>query len=63
VSRRAAQREPIRRSRGRSRAAGYLVACSTDDAELRAVTDGLWMQRTSTIMEGGKLCDFRIYKA
>ena len=42
---------------------GYLVACSTDDAELRAVTDGLWMQRTSTIMEGGKLCDFRIYKA
>jgi hypothetical protein len=42
---------------------GYLVACSTDDAELRAATDGLWMQRTSTIMEGGKLCDFRVYKA
>jgi hypothetical protein len=42
---------------------GYLVAWSTDDAELRAATDGLWMQRTSTIMEGGSLCDFRVYKA
>ncbi|HOC42669.1 MAG TPA: L-2-amino-thiazoline-4-carboxylic acid hydrolase [Thermoanaerobaculales bacterium] len=41
---------------------GYLVACSTDDAELRAVTDNLRMQRTSTIMEGGTVCDFRVYK-
>jgi len=49
--------------RERHPSVGYLVACSTDDAELRAVTDGLWMQRTSTIMEGGKLCDFRVYKA
>ena len=29
----------------------------------RAATDGLWMQRTSTIMEGGSLCDFRVYTA
>jgi hypothetical protein len=40
----------------------YLVACSTDEAGPRAVTDGLWMQRTSTIMEGGEVCDFTIYK-
>jgi hypothetical protein len=42
---------------------GYLVACSTDDADLHASTNGLWMQRTSTIMEGGRVCDFRIYSA
>jgi hypothetical protein len=39
----------------------YLVSCSTDEADLRTVTDGLRMQRTSTIMEGGKVCDFRVY--
>jgi len=48
--------------RERHPSVGYLVACSTDEAELRAVTDGLRMQRTSTIMEGGKVCDFRVYK-
>jgi hypothetical protein len=42
---------------------GYLVACSTDDAALRATTDKLWLQRTSTIMEGGNLCDFRVFMA
>jgi hypothetical protein len=40
---------------------GYLVSCSTDDAALLAINDKLRMQRTSTIMEGGEVCDFRIY--
>jgi hypothetical protein len=39
----------------------YLVSCSTDDAGLRATNDSLRMQRTSTIMEGGEFCDFRVY--
>jgi hypothetical protein len=40
---------------------GYMVSCSTDDAGLRAINDKLRMQRTSTIMEGGEVCDFRVY--
>ena len=40
---------------------GYLVACSTDEVECRAFNKNLRMQRTSTLMEGGKVCDFRIY--
>lgn len=40
---------------------GYLISCSTDDAALLATNDRLRMQRTSTIMEGGKVCDFRVY--
>jgi len=40
---------------------GYMIACSTDDAALRAMNDSLRMQRTSTIMEGGEVCDFRVY--
>lgn len=40
---------------------GYLIACSTDEAYARACNDRIRMQRTSTIMEGGKLCDFRYY--
>jgi hypothetical protein len=39
----------------------YLVSCSTDDAALRVVNDTMRMQRTSTIMEGGEVCDFRVY--
>jgi hypothetical protein len=39
----------------------YLVSCSTDDAGLRATNDKLRMQRKSTIMEGGDICDFRVY--
>jgi hypothetical protein len=39
----------------------YLVSCSSDDADLRATNDRLRMQRTSTIMEGGEVCDFRVY--
>jgi len=41
---------------------GYVVACSTDDADIRATTDKLWLQRTSTLMEGGRACDFRVYE-
>jgi hypothetical protein len=40
---------------------GYMMACSTDDVALRASNDSMRMQRTSTIMEGGKVCDFRVY--
>lgn len=49
--------------RERHPSVGYLVACSTDDAAVRARTDKLWLQRTSTLMEGGRVCDFRIYEA
>ena len=40
---------------------GYLIACSTDEAAYRTFNENLRMQRTSTLMEGGKVCDFRIY--
>jgi hypothetical protein len=40
---------------------GYMMACSTDDVALRASNDSMRMQRTSTIMEGAKVCDFRVY--
>ena len=40
---------------------GYLMACSTDEVAYRAFNENLRMQRTSTLMEGGKVCDFRIY--
>lgn len=42
---------------------GYLMACSTDEAACRAFNSSLRMQRTSTLMEGGRFCDFRIYAA
>lgn len=40
---------------------GYLMACSTDEVEYRAFNPSLRLQRTGTLMEGGALCDFRIY--
>ena len=40
---------------------GYLVACSTDEVAYRSFNDKIRMQRTSTLMEGGQVCDFRIY--
>jgi hypothetical protein len=40
---------------------GYLIACSTDEAGMKAFNQNLRMQRTTTIMEGGEICDFRIY--
>jgi hypothetical protein len=42
---------------------GYLIACSTDEAAYKEFNENLRMQRTMTIMEGGKVCDFRIYTA
>lgn len=42
---------------------GYLLACSTDEAGFTAFNDALRMQRTATLMEGGNVCDFRIYAA
>lgn len=40
---------------------GYLMACSTDETAYRAFNPSLRLQRTQTLMEGGALCDFRIY--
>ena len=40
---------------------GYLIACSTDEVFARTCNDKIRMQRTSTLMEGGKLCNFRYY--
>ena len=40
---------------------GYLMACSTDETAYRAFNENLRMQRTSTLMEGGEVCDFRIF--
>jgi hypothetical protein len=39
---------------------GNLVACSGDEASLKAANETLSMQRTSTIMEGAELCEFRV---
>lgn len=47
--------------RERHPAVGYLMACSTDEAAFRAFNPGLRLQRTTTLMEGGEVCDFRIY--
>ena len=47
--------------RERHPSVGYLVSCSTDDAAVRAMNDKVRMRRTSTIMGGGRVCDFRIY--
>ena len=40
---------------------GYLLACAVDNASYRSFNDRLRLQRTSTLMEGGKDCDFRVY--
>jgi hypothetical protein len=42
---------------------GYLLACALDNAAYRSVNDRLRLQRTSTLMEGGSVCDFRVYVA
>lgn len=47
--------------RNRHSSVGYLLSCSTDDAEYRTTNPSLRMQRTTTLMEGGESCDFRIY--
>lgn len=40
---------------------GYLMACSGDNAAYRAINPNLRLCRTMTLMEGGRMCDFRIY--
>jgi hypothetical protein len=40
---------------------GYLISCSTDEVAYRTRNPALRMQRTSTLMEGGACCDFRMY--
>jgi hypothetical protein len=40
---------------------GYLLACSMDETSYRGMNPRIRMQRTTTLMEGGALCDFRIY--
>ena len=40
---------------------GYLMACSTDEVAYKAINPNLRLQRTSTLMEGGDYCDFRVY--
>ena len=47
--------------RERHPAVGYLMACSTDEVAYRAFNRSLRMQRTQTLMEGGEMCDFRVY--
>ncbi len=40
---------------------GYLLACASDNAAYRSINERLRLQRTSTLMEGGSECDFRVY--
>jgi hypothetical protein len=40
---------------------GYLLACSLDDPVYRSANERIRLQRTSTLMEGGTECDFRLY--
>jgi len=40
---------------------GYMLACSMDETNYRAVNPRIRMQRTITLMEDGPGCDFRIY--
>jgi hypothetical protein len=40
---------------------GYMLACALDNAAYRSFNDRLRLQRTSTLMEDGSECDFRVY--
>lgn len=40
---------------------GYLIGCSQDEFDPKIYNKNIQLQRTSTIMEGGKICDFRYY--
>ena len=40
---------------------GYMLACSVDNAAYRSFNNRIRLQRTSTLMEGGTQCDFRVY--
>jgi hypothetical protein len=39
----------------------YIMACSTDEAAYKAFNKTLRLQRTTTLLVGGKSCDFRVY--
>lgn len=47
--------------RERHPSVGYLMACSTDEIAYKAFNNSIRMQRTRTLMEGGEMCDFRVY--
>jgi hypothetical protein len=38
-----------------------MVACALDNAIYRSFNSRIRLQRTSTLMEGGTECDFRVY--
>ena len=40
---------------------GYLLACSVDNAAYGLLNERIRLQRTCTLMEGGEVCDFRVY--
>ena len=40
---------------------GYLLACSLDNAAYQSFNQRIRLQRSSTIMEGAQICDFRVY--
>ncbi len=40
---------------------GYMLACSLDNAAYRSINNRIRLQRTTTLMEGGSECDFRVY--
>lgn len=40
---------------------GYMLACSLDNAAYKSFNERIRFQRTYTIMEGGEICDFRVY--
>lgn len=40
---------------------GYMMACSLDNANYESFNKNIRLQHTSTLMEGGKVCDFRVY--
>jgi len=39
---------------------GFMMACSLDHANYSAANENIWVQRTSTIMEGGDICNIRV---
>ncbi len=39
---------------------GYMLACGLDNAVYRSFNSRIRLQRTSTLMEGGTECDFRV---
>ena len=40
---------------------GYMLACSLDNAAYKSFNQRIRLQRTRTLMEGGEICDFKVY--